>query len=87
MFGLLKHSKVGSFRSNHGNCVQPQPSSFELISAMFVLSRLLTVFSISLEYGASQLRKSYFLSSVSACFASQLPEQDLLLFSTFLSFY
>ena len=56
------------------------PSSFGLISATFLFGRLLTVFSLSLKYGASQLKKSYFLSSVSACFPSRLPESDLVAF-------
>ena len=53
------------------------PSSFGLISATFVFGRLLTVFSLSVKYGASQLKKPCFLSPVSACFASRLPELDL----------
>ena len=52
------------------------PSSFVLISATFVFGRLLTVFSLSLKYGASQL-----------CFVSRLPEPDLaaLLYFAFFS--
>ena len=64
------------------------PSSFGLISATFVFGRLLTVFSLSLKYGANQLKKSFFfffffLSSVSACFVSRLPEPDLVAFLYF----
>ena len=62
-------------------------SSFGLISATFVFGRLLTVFSLSLKYGASQLKISYFLSSVSASFASQIPEPDFVAFLYLLSFY
>ena len=58
-------------------------SSFGLISATFVFGRLLTVFPLSLKYGANQLKESYFLSSVSACFASRLPEPDFVAFLYF----
>ena len=61
-------------------------SSFGLISATFEFGRLLIVFSLSLKYGASQLKKSYFSSSVSACFTLRLPEPDLVAFLYFAFF-
>ena len=61
-------------------------SSFGLISDTFVFGRLLAVFSLSLKYGTSELKKSYFLSSVSAYFASRLPESDLVAFLYFALF-
>ena len=61
------------------------PSLFVLISfATFVFGRLLTVFSLSLKYEASQLRnRFFFFNFVSACFASQLPQPDLVAFLLF----
>ena len=60
-------------------------SSFGWISAAFVFGRLLTVF-LSLRYGASHIKKSYFLSPLPV-----LPHDFLnwilLLFCTLLPFY
>ena len=79
-------NKLFSEQSLKLSSASVMPSSFGLISAPFVFDWLLTVFSLSLKYGASQLKKSYFLSSVSACFTSRL-NRIWLFFCTLLSFY
>ena len=71
--------KLSLFSISHANLVW-------VSLCYIVFGKLLTVFSLSVKYGASQLKKSYFLSTVSACFASRLPDPDLVAFLHIASF-
>ena len=83
---MIGWSKLFSGQSLKLSSASVMPSSFRFISATFVFGRMLPVFSLSRKYGANQLKKSYFLSTVSACFTSRLPEPDLAAFLYFAFF-
>ena len=89
MIGWPKHSKISFFFGPINEIVFSISHVIVVLVNLcyIVFGKLLIVFSLSVKYGASQLKKSYFLSSVSACFVSRLPDPDLVAFLHIAFFY